>query len=480
MNKLSLFLKASSNVLGVNERNLSFTKKYNVGKGRAVADDKYKTHNVLTKAGIPEPELLKVIKNEKDLEKFSFDSIPKSFVVKPAMGLGGSGNLLIFSKSKKNGHWIGVNGKKYTENDLKAYCLAILNNAFSLKFAKKQDIVLIQERIHIKKDLKRISYSKGLPDIRIVMYKTIPLMAMLRLPTKGSRGKANLHLGGIGVGIDLATGITTTAVTYDDVIERHPDTGMLLSGFSIPNWKEVLKIAIKAVDVVGLGFGAVDIVIDENRGPLILELNSRPGLSIQIANQEGINGRIKRVKGLKPKSLTHARKIGMNLFGGEVEDTITDVTGMQVVGFIAFANFYGRYDATVRKVKVKNDTGALYTSIDRDLAKDLGYEKALKDFDDLGLNRHFNDRKEAVALKHEASKFIRSHPEIVGLSATKSGNITSIRPKVVIGIEMEGKKVEAIANIADRSNMVYKAIIGRRDMRRSFLVDPNKLFSRYM
>jgi len=37
-------------------------------------------------------------------------------------------------------------------------------------------------------------------------------MGELRLPTKDSSGKANLHLGGIGVGIDMGTGVTTTAI----------------------------------------------------------------------------------------------------------------------------------------------------------------------------------------------------------------------------------------------------------------------------
>ena len=479
MNKLSLFLKASYNVLGVNERNISFTKKYNRGRSRDIADNKYLTHRVLTKAGIPVPKLLAVIKVKEQLEGFSFDSIPNSFVIKPAYGFGGVGNLLIFSKSKKNGMWIGINGMKYSESNLKAYCYAILNNAFALKFAEKKDFVLIQERVKIEPELKRICYSKGLPDIRIVLYKNIPLMAMLRLPTRVSRGKANLHLGGIGVGIDLATGTTTTAVMFDDIIERNPDTGVILSGFNIPHWKDVLKLAAKAVEVVGLDFGAVDVVLYRDKGPLILELNSRPGLSIQIANQEGLKGRIDRVKGLKPKSLLHGIKIGRNLFGGEVEESVTDITGMQVVGFIALANFYGMSDKSVKRVKVKNDSGALYTSIDQDLAKELGFEKALGEFDNLGLSRVFHDRKEALEHKREMAKFVQDHPEIIGLSVVKSGNIISVRPKVNVEIEMEGKKILTPVNIANRSNMVYKAIIGRRALRKNFLVDSNKVFNRY-
>lgn len=191
---ITLFLKASSNVLGINERNMSFTKKYNRGKSRNIADDKYRTHKVLAKAGIPQPKLLAVIKTEAELSNLDFETLPDSFVIKPAYGFGGSGNLLIFGKSKKNGNYIGAGGKQYTESHIRAYCNSILANAYSLKAAKKIDFVLIQERIKIDNELKRISYSKGLPDIRIVLYKSIPLMAMLRLPTRDSNGKAKSKL----------------------------------------------------------------------------------------------------------------------------------------------------------------------------------------------------------------------------------------------------------------------------------------------
>ncbi|HBZ98517.1 MAG TPA: alpha-L-glutamate ligase-like protein, partial [Pseudomonas sp.] len=39
------------------------------------------------------------------------------------------------------------------------------------------------------------------PDIRIIVLMGYPIMAMLRLPTRQSGGKANLHQGAIGVGV---------------------------------------------------------------------------------------------------------------------------------------------------------------------------------------------------------------------------------------------------------------------------------------
>ena len=47
--------------------------------------------------------------------------------------------------------------------------------------------------------------------------------------------------------------------------------------------------------MTGLGYLRVDMVIDNDRGPLILEMNARPGLSIQIANCTGLSNRVRRI-----------------------------------------------------------------------------------------------------------------------------------------------------------------------------------------
>ncbi len=477
---LKTLLKASHNILGVNERNLSFSKKYNRGRARNISDDKYRAYKILKKHKIPTPRIIKVLRSERGVDKLKFENLPTSFVIKPAMGLGGSGNLLIYGKSKRNGHYIGVDGKKYSENYLRAFCKLILSEAYALKFVKQKDFVIIQERVKLDPTLKRISYKKGLPDIRVILYKTIPVMAMIRLPTKQSGGRANLAIGGIAAGIDLSTGITTNSATHTSMIEIHPDTNAPLRGFKLPMWREILKLSQKASEVVELEFAAVDVVLDIERGPMILELNARPGLSIQIANQEGLKGRLERLKGVKPKSLLHARRIGMNLFGGEVEESVTDITGMQVVGFLSVANFFGIENKQALKVKVKNDTGAMYTSIDRELAIDLGFKKTIEDFDALGFNKIYHSRQEALAHKKEMADFIKGHPEITSLSVTKSGNITTIRPRVKVQVEMEGVTVETTVNIANRNNMIYRAIIGRKTLRKNFLIDTNKLFNRYL
>ncbi|MCA1480890.1 sugar-transfer associated ATP-grasp domain-containing protein, partial [Bradyrhizobium sp. NBAIM08] len=58
----------------------------------------------------------------------------------------------------------------------------------------------------------------------------------------------------------------------------------------------LLLIAARASEMSGLGYVGVDLVLDKFLGPLILELNARPGLAIQIANGNGLLHRLKKVE----------------------------------------------------------------------------------------------------------------------------------------------------------------------------------------
>ena len=120
-------------------------------------------------------------------------------------------------------------------------------------------------------------------------------MAMLRLPTKSSNGRANLHQGGLGVGIDLGTGITHHAVRKNRAVDSHPDTGMPVVGLRVPYWQTVLRMARRVAEEVRLGYVGVDIVIDAKAGPMLLEANARPGLAIQIANGRGLLPRLQAI-----------------------------------------------------------------------------------------------------------------------------------------------------------------------------------------
>ncbi len=88
--------------------------------------------------------------------------------------------------------------------------------------------------------------------------------------------------------MDIDRGILLTAVHRNGIVSHHPDTGQAITGIVIPHWEEILHLAAGAGDMTGLGYIGVDVVMDENRGPLLLELNARPGLQIQMANRAGL------------------------------------------------------------------------------------------------------------------------------------------------------------------------------------------------
>ena len=88
--------------------------------------------------------------------------------------------------------------------------------------------------------------------------------------------------------IALSDGTTLGGVWGNEHIEEHPDTGNRLAGLTIPAWDSFLRLAARCYEMTGLGYLGIDIVLDKDLGPLLLELNARPGLNIQIANNGGL------------------------------------------------------------------------------------------------------------------------------------------------------------------------------------------------
>src|SRR5262249_12086267 len=99
-------------------------------------------------------------------------------------------------------------------------------------------------------------------------------------------------------GVDLATGRTNHAVLRNRFVERHPDTNVPVVGMQVPYWKEVLDMSRRVAEAVGLGDLGVDIVVDAEQGPMLLEANARPGLAIQIANGRGLLPRLAEIDAL--------------------------------------------------------------------------------------------------------------------------------------------------------------------------------------
>ena len=323
-------IKKSRGILGMNSRNLSYIGPNNSKKAIDLANNKLRSKEVLFAAGIPVPQVYGIVRARQDLEKFEWENLPKSFVLKPNRGMGGEGIKIIYGKNKE-GKWILGENRTAEIEDFKSHTLNIFDGFYSLYGG--EDIAFFEERIKISSALKPYSY-RGIPDIRVIIYNNVPVMAMLRLSTKESGGKANLHLGGVGVGIDIATGITTQAIHHDKMIEKAPDTKLKLSGIRIPYWKSILEIAIRCQQVSELGYIGVDIAIDKEKGPVVLEVNAHAGLSIQIANLAPLKYRLQKVRGIKIKNEAHAIRVAQDLFGGEIEQEIEDISGKQILGII--------------------------------------------------------------------------------------------------------------------------------------------------
>ncbi|MDD2766880.1 MAG: sugar-transfer associated ATP-grasp domain-containing protein [Candidatus Moranbacteria bacterium] len=461
------FFKKNRGLLGMNARNLDYIRPYNRRKSMEIADSKLLCKRILQKNNLGVSTLIAKIKNYEELDAFDFRSLPDSFALKPNRGFGGEGIVVVYARKKNNPLvWIKANGSTITAEDLKNHIRNIIDGSFSL--SNIPDVAFFEERLKLLKLFKPYAF-KGIPDIRIIIFNNIPVMAMLRLPTRASDGKANLQQGAIGVGIDLATGTTTSAILgKGHIIEYVPGTRLALSGIKIPYWNNILRMAVDAQRVSGLGFLGADVAIDRDRGPVILELNARPGLSIQLANLSGLKERLKRISGLKIKTTERGVRVGKNLFGGEIEEEIEEISGKHVIGSIEKIKLVGK-DGKEIEVEAKIDTGADSTSIDIELAKQLGFEDVLKKFEEKVAGRDVLTELS----KEEREKLFSSIPDLADTLLIRSSHGISYRPAILISLTVDALTFPAKVSCIDRSHLAYPVIIGRKHLKK-FLIDVNK------
>ncbi len=285
-------------ILGMNRRNAEYIMRYNPRSSFPRVDDKVLTKRLAEAHQIPTPPLYHVIEYHGDIAGFEkVLSGRHQFVIKPARGTGGSGIVLITDRSPDG--FTKASGEVISREDLIYHISGILSGIHSLEGL--EDRALIEALVFPDPIFASVTY-RGVPDIRIVVYRGIPVMAMARLPTRSSDGKANLHRGAIGVGIGISNGMTLTAVHHSLMVDRHPDTNNPVSGIQVPYWGKMLLMAARTSEMTGLGYLGVDLVIDHERGPLLLEMNARPGLAIQIANRAGLYGRLNRVDQAAPEA----------------------------------------------------------------------------------------------------------------------------------------------------------------------------------
>ncbi len=300
-------------VLGINQRNGALVLPLNPRRQFPCVDDKLQTKRLAEAAAIPVPRSYGAITYHHQLRDLpAMLDGREQFVLKPARGAQGNG-IVVIAAVEASGYRKS-SGALVTAADVRQHVSSTLSGVFSLR--GDVDSCLIEERVTMHPafaDLARF----GIPDVRIIVYRGIPIMAMCRLPTIESDGRANLHQGAIGVGLAITTGRSTHAACWNETITHHIDTGTALIGFQVPYWDEVLSLAVRAAEISDLGYQGVDIVIDASQGPLLLELNARPGLAIQIANNEGLLSRLRRADGVAAADLsswTERLRVARELF----------------------------------------------------------------------------------------------------------------------------------------------------------------------
>jgi alpha-L-glutamate ligase-like protein len=292
-------------VVGLNERNGVYISRFNRRSDYPKVDNKLITKQLALSAGIAVPELYGVVETNHDargLERLLGNH--HDFVIKPAHGSGGEGIVVIDGRQGRM--FRKASGQMMSQDAVEHHVSNILSGMYSL--GGQPDHAMIEYRVRFDPLFTEITY-QGVPDIRIIVYKGYPVMAMVRLPTRSSDGKANLHQGAVGAGINIATGLTHHGVYLNAKIDHHPDTGHAIGGHLIPQWERLLGLAAGCYELTGLGYLGVDVVLDANQGPLILELNARPGLAIQIANGVGLSPYLRRIDRDRIPGATSAERV---------------------------------------------------------------------------------------------------------------------------------------------------------------------------
>lgn len=431
-----------SNILGLNARTQIYSYGHNSNVGKKIARSKLLTKSTLKKADIPVPEIYAKFKMPEDVLRFDWSKLPASFALKPNKGLGGEGIIVVKKRAKDTKEpenmaklvWVTTARKKITVEDLRLHVLDVLEGAFSV--GNVPDIAYIEEFVGRHKAFSKYAF-RGTPDIRIIVFNKIPVMAMLRLPTRESGGRANLHQGAIAVGIDIATGITTRAYWHGAFIHYKPGTKRKLHGIKIPQWTTCLETAVRAQVASGLGYVGVDLVLHPDKGPMVLEINSQPGLQIQMANFAGLRKRLERVEDLEVRDVEHGVNIGKSLFASSFANRVRRIEDPIVVGVVEEIKIRKKKGERL-KIQAKIDTGAWRTSIDKNLADGLG---------------------------------LLVPSNVIKTKTVRSSLGREERPIITLTYWMRGVRITTMAGVAKRHNMKYLIIIGRRDLSR-FLVKP--------
>jgi len=313
-------------LLGQNARNLKYIKWFNSKMARKLADSKLQTKYFLKEKGIPVPETLAVLKKHEEITNDLIEKLEPPFVIKPNAGFGWKW-IIVVNSLDSSGKFITNTWKVFSKKDIQVHLLSILDGFFSLSGSR--DRVIIEKKIEIDNQV-HILWKYWLPDIRIIVFNMVPVMAMLRIPTEKSWWKANLHSWACAAWIDIWSGKLTYITQHWKIVKSVPwiwDIRWLV----LPNWNKMLEMAVSVQKETWIWYLGCDIVMDEKDWPLLLEINIRPGLEVQVANLARLKDRLERVEWIHVNSVEKWVRLWKDLFSWDIDEKIKNLSGKKVL-----------------------------------------------------------------------------------------------------------------------------------------------------
>lgn len=347
-------------VLGMNARNLLYIQKFNPNKKIKLVNDKYKTKKLLENRWIPVPNTYFLISSYDQIANINFDKISRGeFVIKPNKWSQWNWITIVqdFRVSNPDSNILNKKKLKYSFfHDILEQYLNIskrdgLGNAYSYvssifykiqslgqknlsdkypdlfkyeyrvwkkrldwfslytKFynilqweynAKRtKDKILIEEKMNPWKVFDEFC-KYGLADIRVILFNLVPILAMIRIPTEMSGGKANLAQWWIACGLDLITGRIISLTMWksgETYTKDFPEEYKSRQGLKIPFWNEILHFSANAQYFINIGYIGIDRVITTT-GPKVLEVNGRAGMEIQNISQTWLRNIMYKIEDL--------------------------------------------------------------------------------------------------------------------------------------------------------------------------------------
>lgn len=283
-------------ILGVNKRFLKYIKPLNPQKDIKLADSKLKTKNLLKNLDIPYPKLIDVIKNRKQLKNYDFSKLYwQDFVIKPNKWSKGKWIMICSVKKLNDEFFIKVWNKLLSQDEFKKYLIDILDWKYSLTLWN--DIILIEEKIEPSDEFK-IFCEYWLADIRLIVMNLVPVMAMLRYPTLKSWWKANIAAWWIWFWIDIWTW-KIVSMYKDRIIytKNFPKEYQQFYNKTIPYWDDILLYSSQIQYFTNIWYLWLDWVISK-KWPMLLEINARAWMEIQLVNWEWLEKRLRKIHDL--------------------------------------------------------------------------------------------------------------------------------------------------------------------------------------